>query len=245
MIEDPYVLRDELGIEDKEDSAGPLAVSLEDYLVALENRKARSLESSSIVISKHDNDVSLGYSEVLPPKSLEQDLRAYLATIQDRPNNPAQFGTIMHRAIELSGFSLDPAKQQDALAKALDEAYSTPDDEQLDLIEDKDLLRQTLKTVLANSKTIAAARDSQEVYTELPLATTQEGKTISAYADLVFKNPDNTWTIADYKNSTSAVSLPEYYRQLWAYKQIFENATGCQVSRLALVYCLGDVFDLV
>jgi hypothetical protein len=151
----------------------------------------------------------------------------------------------MHRAIELSGFSLDAAKQQEALAKALDEAYSTPDEDQIALIEDKDLLTKTLKTVLANSKTIAAARQSKEVYTELPLATTQEGKTISAYADLVFKNEDGTWTIADYKNSTSAVSLTEYYRQLWAYKQIFESATEYQVGRLALIYCLGDALDLI
>lgn len=243
LIEDPYQLRDMLGIKRPLPNNNPAITSLTDYRAALEQRRQDSLESSSVVISKHDDDVSLGYREILPPKNLEQVLCDYLPSIQTRPTNPVQFGTIMHRALELSGFSLDATKQEEALTRALNEAQA--EQEPRVTREDRQLLKDTLENVLAKSGIIAAARKSQEVYRELPLGSMIGGKTVRAYADLVFKNEDNTWTIADYKNSTTADTLADYYRQLWGYKQIFETATGYQVGELALIYCLGDSLDLI
>ncbi|MDR3052860.1 MAG: UvrD-helicase domain-containing protein [Coriobacteriales bacterium] len=244
LIADPYQLARELGIESRERPARAPAISLEEFEAAWQERVRRSTESSTIVISKHDDDSSLGFDTVLPPVDYSQRLCDYVATIQERPNNPQQFGTVIHRALELSGFSLDAAAQQEALENALDEASMAADDERPTVMEDKGLLLRTLQGVLAHSAVIAAARQSQEVYSELSLGSVLDGKTITAYADLVFKNANGTWTIADYKNSTAAESLTNYYRQLEAYKRIFERATGYTVSRLALVYCLGDTLEL-
>jgi ATP-dependent exoDNAse (exonuclease V) beta subunit len=255
---DPYALRRKLNIAEKASASAQPTITLEQYRKIRRQQSLLSQARSSVVVSKHDDDdAPVGFESIMPPIDYQQDIARYMETIVRRPEQPGQFGTVIHRALELCRLNPDAGTQKKALNQAVDElgaqeletltnpvAEAGGDEGFPAFIPDYQLMLDTLATVVRDSPTIAAARESDQIFFEMPLAALLDGKSVRAYSDLIFANPDDTWTIADFKNATTPDSLTNYYRQLWAYKHIFEQATGERVTCLALIYCLGNGLDL-
>lgn len=117
------------------------------------------------------------------------------------------------------------------------------------LIDDFEVKPSHKKTALAYCKAftedslIINATDSTEKFCEWEFFTKQpDGTMLTGVIDLVYKNPDGTWTIVDYK--TDDVSDPGYrsridpmYRQqIEFYKKSFEAVTNNKVGKAEIIY---------
>jgi ATP-dependent exoDNAse (exonuclease V) beta subunit len=157
--------------------------------------------------------------------------------------NVPDLGLAVHRGIELSQLrKLDSSQLEELWASEMDFYDSAT----------RELLIQCVSEVLDHPLIERAARSSH-YFLELPmLADTTElfdgqatkPHVLSGRADLVFQNPDSTWTILDFKNTLAMGKKFEnernhYLQQLVLYAYLFEKATGEKVSELILLYALG------
>lgn len=117
------------------------------------------------------------------------------------------------------------------------------------LIDDFEVKPSHKTTALAYYKAftehplVINAINSPEKFCEWEFFTKQDdGTLLTGVIDLVYKNPDGTWTIVDYK--TDDVSDPGYrsridplyQQQIELYKKSFEAVTGNYVSNAKVIY---------
>lgn len=117
------------------------------------------------------------------------------------------------------------------------------------LIDDFEVKPSHKETALAYYKAftehplVINAINSPEKFCEWEFFTKQDdGTLLTGVIDLVYKNPDGTWTIVDYK--TDDVSDPGYrsridplyQQQIELYKKSFEAVTGNYVSNAKVIY---------
>ncbi|GJQ33372.1 MAG: hypothetical protein HBSAPP04_22110 [Ignavibacteriaceae bacterium] len=117
------------------------------------------------------------------------------------------------------------------------------------LIDDFEVKPSHKTTALAYYKAftehplVINAINSPEKFCEWEFFTKQpDGSLLTGVIDLVYKNPDGTWTIVDYK--TDDVSDPGYrsridplyQQQIELYKKSFEAVTGNYVSNAKVIY---------
>ncbi|MDR2538386.1 MAG: UvrD-helicase domain-containing protein [Bifidobacteriaceae bacterium] len=222
---------------------------LKEFLQALEIRKQVVEQKSTLIISQQDErKLTFGQElSAVPQFRGKPKLPADLP----KPTNPKLFGTIVHRALQLSELSLD---QLDA---AIDQAWNEtqylleqPEQEnpftysEIEIARKKDrqLVEETCKNVL-HHPLINEARNSATKYFELPLLAQNTANNISqsitAYADLVFQDDSGQWVVVDFKNARNLAHFDAYLSQLKAYAKIFQDSTHQPVQKLSLLYCLG------
>jgi ATP-dependent helicase/nuclease subunit A len=138
----------------------------------------------------------------------------------------ADFGTAVHKVLELSGLvdsdELDGIAARVALAAGLDDPAQ---------------LAQLARNALRSEPVVRAA--ACEHWLELPLAAVHDGLVVEGIADLVYREEDGSLVIVDFKTDMSIVdeTVDAYWRQLSTYATLIATASGEQVSGLALVFC--------
>ena len=137
-----------------------------------------------------------------------------------------EFGTAVHRVLELS--DLSPSADIDRIAA--------------DVALVAGLTNSALIAILARNAlhaapvVVAATRDH---WLELPVAAFEGSLVVEGIADLVYRDDDGSLVIVDFKTDVAIRedSVEAYWRQLAAYAELIETASGEMVSRMALVFC--------
>ncbi|MFZ4079345.1 MAG: 3'-5' exonuclease, partial [Microbacteriaceae bacterium] len=138
-------------------------------------------------------------------------------------------GTAVHRTLELS--NLSASRDIDAIAQAVCADLR---------IAEWTTVAQLSRNALASSVVQAAA--SREHWLELPMTFAHEGVVLEGVADLVYKNDDDELVVVDFKTDKAVdrAGLDSYWRQLTAYANLLNRATGMTVRSLTLVMCASD-----
>lgn len=175
-----------------------------------------SVNSTTINTMRDDVDAA----EIsLTPSSLENRSSGRVESKEDRPSGNV-FGTVMHRAFELSVNALTENKSTaledvipTAVRRAVMESYDklsregsprgwTPER------TDKYLVDRL--TAVFGSGLLNEVRSAQEVYTEFPFAFYLDPSPVwvNGFSDLIIKTKEGKWYIIDYKSDSKPVSEP-------------------------------------
>jgi ATP-dependent helicase/nuclease subunit A len=138
-------------------------------------------------------------------------------------------GTAVHRTLELS--NLSASSDVDRIAQSV-----CADLRITDWARVAELSRNALASPVVQS---AAQR---EHWLELPMTFAHEGVVLEGVADLVYKNDDDELVVVDFKTDKSVTrdGLDSYWRQLTAYANLLNRATGMTVRSLTLVMCASN-----
>ena len=138
----------------------------------------------------------------------------------------AEFGTAVHRVLELSNLSSSAPIERIASDVAMAAALGNPG-----------LLASLAWNALASETVTRAA--SRDHWLELPVTAFDGNVVLEGIADLVYREDDSSLVIVDFKTDLEIRddSLEKYWRQLTAYAELIATATGERVSRLDLVFC--------
>jgi ATP-dependent helicase/nuclease subunit A len=136
-----------------------------------------------------------------------------------------EFGTAVHRVLELSGLSPSADIDQIAADVGLVAGIASPTQ-----------LAALARNALQSAPVSAAA--TREHWLELPVGAFDGTLVLEGVADLVYRD-DDSLVIVDFKTDIAMrdESVEAYWRQLTAYAELIERASGDKVSGLALVFC--------
>ncbi|WP_104116846.1 exodeoxyribonuclease V subunit beta [Arthrobacter sp. B1805] len=138
----------------------------------------------------------------------------------------AEFGTALHRVMELSGLqeSADVEAIADSVARLAKGV--TPQ-----------ALAARARAALASEPVRRAAE--REHWLELPVVAPSRGVTVEGVIDLMYREDDGSLVIADFKTDSAPqeTTVTAYWRQLSTYADMIERITRQRVSKLALIFC--------
>ncbi|MEA9987065.1 UvrD-helicase domain-containing protein [Subtercola sp. RTI3] len=137
-----------------------------------------------------------------------------------------EFGTAVHRVLELSG--LENSDELDDIAARVASAAGIGDSAEL-----ARFARNALR-----SEPVARAAELTH-WLELPLAAPHDDLVIEGVVDLLYREDDDSLVIVDFKTDISVLddNIEAYWRQLSTYANLIQDASGEIVSGLALVFC--------
>ncbi|PVE19196.1 UvrD-helicase domain-containing protein [Arthrobacter sp. Bz4] len=138
----------------------------------------------------------------------------------------AEFGTALHRVMELS--DLQESADVEAIAGSvalLAHGVTAP------------ALAARARAALSSEPVRRAAQ--REHWLELPVVVPRGGVTVEGVIDLMYREDDGTLVIADFKTDSTPQeeTIAAYWRQLSTYADMVQGITGQSVSRLALIFC--------
>ncbi len=138
----------------------------------------------------------------------------------------AEFGTALHRVMELSDLqeSADVEAIADSVALLATRVTATA-------------LAARARAALASELVRRAAE--REHWLELPVVAPSDAVTVEGVIDLMYREDDGSLVIADFKTDSEPQeeTVAAYWRQLSTYADMIERITGQSVSRLALIFC--------
>ena len=154
------------------------------------------------------------------------DAAIELLQFERSTDHGAEFGTAVHRVLELSNLSSSAPIERIASDVAMAAGLGNPG-----------LLASLARNALA-SETVAKAA-TRDHWLELPVTAFDGTVVLEGIADLVFREDDGSLVIVDFKTDLEMRDelLEKYWRQLTAYAELIATATGERVSRLDLVFC--------
>lgn len=142
----------------------------------------------------------------------------------------AVLGIALHRLLELS--DLRETENFEVLADRTASTFG---------LHDPAGLAEKARSALRSTPVQRAA--DREHWIELPVVTSNNGKTLEGIIDLMYREDDGSLVIADFKTDISITqeTLAAYWRQLSTYAGMVERITGQKVNELVLIFCrIGD-----
>ena len=145
----------------------------------------------------------------------------------------ADFGTALHRLMEVSGLHADDGFGGLARTVAL----------QFGLESAADLEACARSAMSAVPVRRAAERRH---WNELPVAVERDGVVIEGIIDLLYREDDGSLVIIDFKTDVqmSEATQSAYWQQLSLYAELLAETTGERVSELVLVLCRPSFADV-
>lgn len=196
-----------------------------------EGERARWIERSAVRASISVTARAKGAQSGVGPSDL-----SFVAEVSDAAIEPlkferstdhgAEFGTAVHRVLELSNLSSSAPIERIASDVAMAAGLGNPG-----------LLASLARNALASETvTRAATRDH---WLELPVTAFDGTVVLEGIADLVYREDDGSLVIVDFKTDVEIrdESLEKYWQQLTAYAELIATASGESVSQLDLVFC--------
>lgn len=212
-------------LENSSGAAKNNANSKIEFLNLLENSKI--IQTSEEIIPDEPDEKYVSPSKLHPadeeleiqPENLKFDSSAPFQEINEIVQKTKKFtfenfGTIAHSYMEAAVKNIEtpsyPAKEISAL------------EDKTEFLETIDKICRQMQKTFIDSEIGAAAKNSAWKKTEFEFRGTAGKKIIRGIIDLVFKNPDGTFTIIDYK--TNQTIQPEIYEaQLTCYKKVISD----------------------
>jgi ATP-dependent helicase/nuclease subunit A len=145
----------------------------------------------------------------------------------------ADFGTALHRLMELSRLKADDGFGDLARAVAQQFGLESPTD-----------LEACARSAMSAAPVRRAAERRR--WSELPLAVERDGVVIEGIIDLLYREDDGSLVIVDFKTDVqmSEATQSAYWHQLSLYSELLAETTGEQVSELVLVLCRPNFADV-
>ncbi|WP_323960453.1 AAA family ATPase [Arthrobacter sp. JZ12] len=198
-----------------------------------DRQRVRWQEQSAIASTASVTSIAKGAGSAADGDSGEEQLR-FIALDDETLPSPApvdaergaEFGTALHRVMELSDLqeSADVEAIADSVARLAHGV--TPK-----------ALAARARAALASEPVRRAAE--REHWLELPVVAPSDGVTVEGVIDLMYREDDGSLIIADFKTDSEPTeeTVAAYWRQLSTYADMIQRITGQTVSKLALIFC--------
>ncbi|MET3719199.1 UvrD-helicase domain-containing protein [Arthrobacter sp. UYEF21] len=145
----------------------------------------------------------------------------------------ADFGTALHRLMDVSGLHADDGFGGLARTVALQFGLESATD-----------LEACARSAMSAVPVRRAAE--RRHWNELPVAVERDGVVIEGIIDLLYREDDGSLVIIDFKTDVqmSEATQSAYWQQLGLYAELLAETTGEQVSELVLVLCRPSFADV-